>query len=382
MENRDETQVTDTLDEIQQENISEVAENLDNSEVEENQLDSDLANLTDAQGVDGLVKKAKILVDEANAKYDEVFDRLKTDLADYQNAKEDLKSTVVDVNGELETLIGYQQDKLDELEAQEEGIQYQEEQEALDSVQDSIEVLSKDDFAEAPEFKLSKDIAPMYVQEPSSGGFGAFLMGLIGGGATFASMAYFASTKLGIKLDPSKMPDMEVCKPIFDFYAKLVKQTDPNIGMGLMGGSALLVFLIIYKMKKSSRATKNLEFAKAQLAQAEEFVAQKEDAKARLEEIDEHCIEAINTFKLYDVVLNEEKAKLARIRFIEDDKIASGNFHSKSIQEMEDTQELISNVKEYVATPMVDESNTLSQEIKKALANLKAKIDSVVSRLY
>ena len=401
MENKEELQQEKTTQEIQEELLdlgtpsnedTNVAVEEEKNEIVEDTADTadtvpqnsmdDISNLSSADAVALLVKKAKILVDEANSKCDDVKQTLQNDLKDYEEEKANLKATVVSVNNELMHHLGFQQEKLEELEAQEEGIQYGEEQEALEEIEESIKVLKEEDFEEAPAYEPKTDITPIYVQEPSSGGFGAFLLGLIGGGATFAGMAYFASTKLGIQLDPSKAPSMETCKPIFEYYAKLVQQTDPNIGIGIMGGSALLVFLILYKMKKGSKATKNLEFAKMQLAQAEDFVAKKEEAKAKFEEIDTHLKDAIDTFKLYGVLLNEQNGKLARIMFVEADKIASGDFHEKSIQEMQDTQELISEVKEYIATPLADENGSLSSDIKKALANLKSKVDSVLKRLY
>jgi len=369
------------LDDVQEETEVEEVSEFQVEETEDNTYD-ELSNLSNTDAVTLLVKKAKILVDEANSQCADIKQTLQNDLKDYEEAKANLKDTVLSVNSELINHLGFQQEKLDELEAQEEGIQYLDEQETLDEIQESIEVLQQDDFQEAPAYEIKSDIAPMYVQEPSSGGFGAFLMGLIGGGVTLAGMAYFASTKLGIKLDPSKLPSMETCKPIFEYYAKLVQQSDPNIGMGLMGASAFLVFLILYKIKKGSRAAKNLEFAKVQLMQAEEFVAQKEDTKAKFEEIDTHLKDAIDTFKLYGVILNEQNGKLARIMFVEADKIADGNFHEKSMKEMQDTQELISEVKEYVATPLADENGSLSNDIKNALANLRVKVENVLKRLY
>ena len=400
MENKEELQQEEIVQEVQEElevsaddntqeeaveeNTTETEEDIIDEEPQEvqNTIDDDLAGLSNADAVTLLVKKAKILVDEANSKCDDVKQTLQNDLKDYEEAKADLKATVINVNNELMNHLGFQQEKIEELEAQEEGIQYAQEQEILDDIEESIEVLKQEDFQEAPAYEVKSDISPMYVQEPSSGGFGAFVMGLIGGAATFGGMAYFASTKLGIKLDPTKAPSMETCKPIFEYYTKLVQQTDPNIGMGLMGISALLVFTILYKMKKGSKAAKNLDFAKVQLSQAEEFVSQKEEAKNRLEEIDSHLKEAIDTFKLYGVILNEQNGKLARIMFVEADKIADGNFHDKSLQEMQDTQELIEKVKEYIATPLTNESGTLSHDIKKSLANLTAKVDSVLERLY
>jgi len=345
-------------------------------------VDSNIENLSKADAVALLIKKAKILVDEADNKLNESQEVLKNDLQEYEDAKSKLKATVISVNSDLLKQLDYQQEQLEQLEAMEEGDQYADELEQLNSIEDTIEVLKEEDFQEASPYEIKNTISPMYVQEPSSGKFGGFILGLIGGGATFAGMAYFASTKLGIKLDPSKVPSMETCKPIFEWYSKLVGQTDPNIGMGLMGGSALLVLWIIYAIKKGSKANKNLEFAKDQLNQAESYALQKLECKRSMDEIDEHLKDAVKTFKLYDVVLNEQQAKLNRIMFIEADKIQSGDFHEKSLREIADTRSLVEAVKSYISTPMADEEGRLSISISNALNNMKATIDKLISRLY
>jgi len=342
----------------------------------------DIDNLDRGDAVSLLVKKAKILVEEADNKLNEVQAKLKNDLQDYEEEKAKLKSIVVDVNSALLKQLDYQQEHLEELEALEEGIQYGDEMDALESIEESIEVVKNEDFFEAPAYEIKDTISPMYVEEPSSGKFGGFVMGLIGGGATFAGMAYFASTKLGIKLDPSQMPDMEKCKPIFEYYAKLIGQTDPNIGMGVMGASALLVLWIVYAIKKSSKATKNLAFVKEQLHNAESYAEQKQELIDELEKIDAHLNDAKETFKLYGVVLNEQKAKLNRIMFIEADKIADGSLHEKSLQEIEDTRNLVESFKEYLATPLADENGRLSIDITKKISTMKENVDNLIKRLY
>jgi len=322
-------------------------------------IDSDIANLSKSDAVALLVKKAKILVDEADAKLNDCQATVRNDLQEYENTKADLKASVVEVNNEL----------------LKQGEQYAQEL-------NSIEVLMEEDFIEAAPYELKNSIAPIYIQEPSSGKFGGFIMGLIGGGATLAGMAYFASTKLGIQLDPSKVPTMETCKPIFDFYAKLVNQPNTEVGMGLMGGTALLVLWMIYGMKKSSKASKNLEFVKDQLHQSEAYALQKQECKTVMDDMDAHIKNAVETFKLYTVMLNEQKAKLNRIMYVEADKLASGNFNDKSLQEIEDTRSLVESVKEYLATPLTDEDGRLSNGIISSLATMKSSVNNLLSRLY
>jgi hypothetical protein len=372
---------TEQTEEVETVEATETQEDL----VEQNNQtsdDSDIANLSKSDAVVALVNKAKELVEDADNKLNESLTTLKNDLQEYEESKTQLKETVIEVNSELKQQIDYQQEHLEELEAQEDGTQFGDELEALQTVEDSIEVLKEEDFVEAQPYKVPSSSSHMYVQEPSSGKFGGFIMGLIGGGATLAGMAYFASTKLGIKLDPTKAPSMETCKPIFDFYAKLVNQNNTEVGMGLMGGTALLVLWLIYTIKKSSKSSKNIEFAKEQLKQAEAYALQKVEDITSIDKLDSHIKEATETFKLYDIILKEQKAKLNRIMYIESDKIASGDLHEKSLQEIDDTRSLIESFKSYIVTPLVNESEKLSDDIVNALSNMKSALDKLLSRLY
>jgi hypothetical protein len=374
--------VNEDIEDLIQEDVTADEPNQEQEMQSADLLDTDITKLSKADAVALLVKKAKILVDEADAKLNDCQATDRSDLQEYENAKADLKASVVEVNNEILKQLNSQEEQIEELEAQEEGEQYAQELNTLDNIEESIEVLKEEDFVEAAPYELKNSIAPMYVQEPSSGKFGGFIMGLIGGGATLAGMAYYASTKLGIQLDPSKVPTMETCKPIFDFYAKLVNQPNTEVGMGLMGGAALLVLWIIYGMKKSSKASKNLEFAKDQLHQSEAYALQKDESKDLLHDIDTHIKDAVDTFKLYTVMLNEQKAKLNRIMYVEADKLASGDFNDKSLQEIEDTRGLVESVKEYLATPLADENGRLSNGIISALATMKSSVNNLLSRLY
>jgi len=369
--------------------VNEEREEVDSIEMENEVLeeqpvvnDSDLSNLSKEDAVVTLIKKAKILVDEADEAYNHSKELLQKDLQEYEEAKSELKENVVQLNNELLQLLNYQQNQIEILEEQEEGLQYSEEMDALDTIEKSIEVLNKEEFVEAEAYNVVNKVPSLYVNEPSSGKFGGFIVGLLGGGATFAGMAYFASMQLGIKLDPSKAPNMDTCKPIFEFYSKLVGQSDPNIGMGLMGASALVVLSIIYSIKKSSKANKNLEIAKEQLALAESYATEKIEQKENLDKIDEHIQEATELFKLYNVILNEQKAKLNRIMYLEADKIQSGEFHEKSMQEIEDTRSMVNAFKEYIKTPLVDDNEKLSIEITKKLTNMKSTLDNLLARIY
>jgi hypothetical protein len=152
--------------------------------------------------------------------------------------------------------------------------------------------------------------------------------------------------------------------------------------MGLMGGTALLVLWLIYTIKKSSKSSKNIEFAKEQLKQAEAYALQKVEDITSIDKLDSHIEEATETFKLYDIILKEQKAKLNRIMYIESDKIASGDLHEKSLQEIDDTRSLIESFKSYIVTPLVNESEKLSDDIVNALSNMKSALDKILSRLY
>jgi hypothetical protein len=300
-----------------------------------------------------LVEEAKRLVDFADKQLDDCRLILKEDLQAYEDAKARLKREALD---EAEAL-------LEEL-----GYDWKEEAES----HGEPEVI----------FEPKEEVEPMYVKEVSGGKFGSFILALLGGAATAAGIVFAAATKAGIQIDLTKMPDMETCKEALGAVAQSVGLgNDILIGGGIAGGAALLVYILIYAIRTSGKAKRNIAFAKQQLEEAKQYHAKKWDCKTEMDKVDAHIKEAVETLRLYEVILTEQNGKLRRILFIEGEKENPEEYHEKSLDIMKQTSDLISAVREFMATPMSEEGK-LSGKSSLFLLRAKNKAQAFLDTIY
>ncbi len=356
LENEIQKEVSETIEEnvSKAEEVVSELENVVEEEVEtvEEEITSQIKKMKKNDAANLLVKKAKVIVEDAEGQLEKCKLLLSDDLKGYEEAKKSLNEGGFNACEALLSELGY--------------------------VDNSEETIEEDGVV----FEPKEDVEPIVLQDVSSGKFTGYLMALIGGAVTLGGMIYVATEKLGVTLDLSKVPAVETIKPVFGYYGTLVGMNEnANIGMALVAVVTLLVMWIIYAIRVSSKGTKNLDFATQQLKDAEIYTWHKGDCKEEMDKVDTHIHDAIATLKTYQVLLNEQKGKLQRILHIEGEKEEVSEYHQKSISEMKETQELINAVRSFIATAMSEEGK-LSGKSTLFLHSAKSKMQKVIERLY
>ena len=331
--------------------VADVEEEESDVEDNTNEIDSHIKNLKNHDAANLLVKKAKIIVDEADMQLQECKLLLESDLKGFNDAKESLKDNGLDASEALLTVLGYTIEK---------------------------DLVDDDMVAFVPEEKME----PMYIKDVSSGRFSSFIVALIVGFLTLSGLLYVATEKLGIVLNPSKMPTADVLNPIWNWFASLVSMPgNTAVGIGIVASAVLIAMWIVYKIRVTLRAGSNVKMAKEQLVAAEAYCDQKGSCKKEMDKVDAYINDAIETLKLYKVILTEERGKLERILHIEKEKIEEADFHPNSTLEMRDTQEMIEAIKDFMSVPMSEEGK-LSGKSGLFLHRAKTKVQKVIDRLY
>ncbi len=323
-------------------------------EVEElaEEFDEKIEKLSKHDEAKALVEQARSIVEDSEAQLEECKLLLASDLKEYENAKENLKKNGLDESEALLKSLGYEAEQ-------------------------SVEI--EEDLVV---FEPKEELEPIQIQNVSGGGFTGFILALIVGAITFMGMVYTAAAKLGITLYVSHILSPEALKPVMTWYAGLVGMADnPPVGGTIIAVTVLLVMWIVYSIRVSIRANSNMRMAKAQLEAAEAYSLQKGSCKEEMDKVDAYINESINTLNLYQVILNEQKAKLLRISHVENDKIETSDFHHKSNIEMQDTEELITAIKDFMSIPMSEEGK-LSGKSSLFLHRAQSKIQKVLDRLY
>ena len=323
------------------------------SDVEEAEQDVDqhIENLKKNDAAKLLVKKATIIVNDAESQLEECKLLLESDLKGYESAKQSLKENGLEASEALLSELGY---KAEETVTEEESVV----------------------------FEPKEELAPIAIKDISSGGFTGLILALIAGAITYLAMVYVAAAKAGITFYASHAFEPEALKPVMGWYATLVGMADkPMVGGAIIAVSVLLVMWIVYKIRVSIKASANVRMAKEQLAAAEAYCEQKGSCKKEMDKVDAYINDAIETLNLYKVILGEQRGKLERILHLEKEKIQEADFHPKSQTEINDTLELIAAIKDFMSVPMSEEGK-LSGKSSLFLHRAKNRIQKVIDRLY
>ena len=300
-----------------------------------------------------LVQKAKKIVQEANERTNECRLLLESDLKDYQAAKERLGGGGLDECVSLVEKLGYQSNE-------------DQSQEETNNVV----------------FEAKEELKPIVLKDISSGKFTGLLLSLFGGAATAIGLVYLATEKLNITLNVTEVPSEDIVQSILAWFSTLIGvREDVYIGAGVFGAIVLAVMILIYILRVSLRASRNLHFAAKQFVEAQLYTEQKANCKEEMDKVDAHIKDTIETLKTYEVVFNEQKGKLQRILHIEGEREKSTDYHDKSYLEIRETKELIRTIKEFMNTPMSAEGKLSSKSVL-LLQNIKDQIDKVIKRFY
>ncbi len=301
-----------------------------------------------------LVQEAKNIVKEAEEQMDACKLLLADDLKAYEEAKHLLKEGGMDASEALLAQLGYVANSDEESEEEESVV-----------------------------FEPNEEVGSMVLRDVSSGRFTGFLYALFGGAATLAGLVYYATKKLGISLDVTKVPSNETLQTIFGWFGTQIGRTDDALNGGLaVGATVLAVMALIYFIRVSLKGNKNLHFATKQLEDAQEYTLHKGSCKEEMDKVDAHIHDAIDTLKKYQVLLNEQKGKLERIVYFEGNtEEENPKYHEKSLQEMKETQELLDAIKTFMALPMSEEGK-LSGKSTLFLYRAKNRMNKLLEKLY
>ena len=229
-------------------------------------------------------------------------------------------------------------------------------------------------------FEAKDDVQPIVLKDVHSGRFTGLLLSLLGGGATLGGLIYWATEKLGVTLDITKVPSTETIQNIFGWFATQIGRPNDAINGGLMVGAVVLaVMILIYLIRVWLKGSSNLRFATEQIKEAQKYTTHKSNCKAEMDRVDAHITDAVKVLKDYEIVLNEQSGKLKRILHFEGQKENKSDYNSKSVTEMKDTETLIENIGRFISTPMSEEGK-LSGKSSLFLHSAKESLEKILAK--
>jgi len=209
------------------------------------------------------------------------------------------------------------------------------------------------------EFEISIDNGDndITIKDISGGSFTAFIFAIISMLATAIGWMYLASTQVGIEIKPPVIPDNASIDKMLAWIGGGMTGGDGNTlyGMITIGVSALIIGWFVYKIIVSLKENRNLKVAKETFEKSNQYLEKQKETKIELERIDEHIKKIVPLLEDYQVLLNEENAKLQRIIHVEGELEDNSQYHPSSIEEMKETERLMEKIEEVMTRPITKE---------------------------
>ncbi len=231
------------------------------------------------------------------------------------------------------------------------------------------------------EIELENQEELLKIQEPPSGKFKGFMLGLfvalIAITALFAYGAYLAK----LPLKPPTLLQKSNLDLISQKFIELTTLQIPNWGgyilIGLIG---LIVWFLVYKLTTALTALKNQKYLSKKEQESQEYKLKLQRKKQNLIDLIEHIDRVMMVNKKYDIILQEQNAKLNRILFIEEPKELN-DLHPKSKSEVDKTILLVDELVKLMDTP-VSINDKLNPHSIEALKSANVIINEVIKGLY
>lgn len=302
---------------------------------------------------DDLIDEARNMVNQSDSTVEDCMSILDDDIAAYDQKKAKLLQGSVQRIESLLDQVGYEPE--------------------------TIENMSED----IDNFGGENAVKPMYVKSLSSGKFSSFLLAIIFAIASIAGWIYFATEKLGLTLDLNQLPTPEVESQILTWIGGGITggQGNPLVGMAILGLTALVVMWIVYGLRVSMRANKNQKIAEQVHEEAEFYCTKKEECKKEMEKVSEHIRKVVTLLDTYDILLEEQTAKIRRIIHIEG-LLPFHEYHQNSKDEMNYAGRLTNALSNLVSTPMANETGALSMDAKDMLEESNKTVTTYIERFY
>jgi len=301
-----------------------------------------------------VVESTKEIIATAQNQVNECMLLLKDDLEKFEKSKEELKNLALNESEKLLLDLGYEADML----------------------QDKEE--AKIDF---DEIEAKAQEGRVEVKEVASGKLSSFMIALFFALLMVAGILYGAAKATGTVLDFNQLPTFDTITPLFVWLGdKAIGTATLEMGIAVLAVTTLIFSYLIYIIRVSLRASKNLREAQKTHEEAEFYCSQKDECKAQMEKVDAHLNDTVNVIDFYRVLLQEQNMRLKRILFIEE-KQEFKLYHFKSQLDLENTQRLVNTVSKLLATPIAM-NGQLSPHAQEALMDAKAVVDKHVKAIY
>jgi len=231
------------------------------------------------------------------------------------------------------------------------------------------------------EIELENQEELLKIQEPPTGKFKGFMFGLFVALITMTALFAYGAYLAKLPLKPPTLLQKSNLDLISQKFVELTHLQIPNWGgYILVAIIAIIVWFLVYKLTVALTTIKNQKYISKKEQESQEYKLNLQRKKQNLINLIEHIDRVISVNKKYDIILQEQNAKLNRIMFIEEPKELN-DLHPKSKSEVDKTILLVDELVKLMDTP-VSINDKLNPHSIDALKSANVIINEVIKGLY
>ncbi len=304
--------------------------------------------------------------------------------------KDELVAKVDTIKSSLESVYRDYKKVLDEFEVASLALAEQENKILNATVKETLELLEKlhvpslelDNVNDTiANIKLDNKKEILEVKYPSKGRFKGFFLGTLTTVAALAGLGVYGAKMANLPLTPETFMQKANLDTIVSKYLELLNIKMPVInGYALLGAASLILGFIVYKFTTLSQKIKNKKYVARLEENAKEYQAelleQTEELKKVIEQIEQ--IQELN--EKYDILLQEQNAKLKRILFFEKPQ-EFDDLNPVSKVEVEKTQLLLKELVNLMNTPVLKDDKLNADSIRN-FQSTQTTLEEALKKLY
>ncbi|HHD74300.1 MAG TPA: hypothetical protein ENK87_01980 [Nitratifractor sp.] len=235
---------------------------------------------------------------------------------------------------------------------------------------------------EAKEIVQENKAELLQIKSISKGNIKAFFFGAIGAVATAIGLTAFGAKLAALPLNSATLLQSSNLETIATKVADLIKIKDtPIAGYLLVGAVSFLVGLLIYNLVKFLQKKKNIRYVNNLESDVQTYEEQLNEKVEKSHELNEHLDHIKLVMQKYDIILQEQNAKLRRMQFIEQPVEGVNSLQRASQIEVEKTVLILDELLKLMNTE-VNDNLDITQESKEQLHSANSIINEVIKKLY
>jgi len=240
----------------------------------------------------------------------------------------------------------------------------------------------EDNIQEAKEIVQENKADMIQIKPLSKGNFGAFVFGLLGTLATAAGLTLFGAKLASLPLTLPTFMQKSNLDMIANKLATIINIKDtPIAGYLLVAALSILVGLIIFNLVRFLKRRKNLKYVHRLESDVENYVNDLDEKIKKSKELSKHLDHIKQVMQKYDIILQEQNAKIRRMLFIEQPTEGLESLQRASQVEVEKTLLILDELLKLMNSS-VNDGLEITQESHENLHSANSIINEVIKKLY